>query len=172
MAVDKFPVEAGHIMMFARSVGDKNPIYSDEEYAKTTEAGGIIAPPTFVQATSQYDPDASLRPKIGEKWFGSGSKPSGSNAPPEEDLQGDAGGTSGGGTGLHGGQHYVYHRNVSPGDVLTPTNRPGERWERESKRAGKLIFTESITEYRDQNGELVVTARSVGIQTERVVDQG
>ena len=88
MAVDKFPVEAGHIMMFARSVGDKNPIYSDEEYAKTTEAGGIIAPPTFVQASSQYDPDASLRPKIGEKWFGSGSKPSGSNAPPEEDLQG------------------------------------------------------------------------------------
>ena len=47
MAVDKFPVEAGHIMMFARSVGDKNPIYSDEEYAKTTEAGGIIAPPTL-----------------------------------------------------------------------------------------------------------------------------
>ncbi len=34
MAIDKFLVEASHIMMFARSVGDANPIYHDEEYAK------------------------------------------------------------------------------------------------------------------------------------------
>ena len=33
MAVDKFPVEASHIMMFARSVADDNQIYYDEEYA-------------------------------------------------------------------------------------------------------------------------------------------
>ena len=37
MAVKKFPVEYTHIMMFARSVGDENPIYHDEEYAKKTE---------------------------------------------------------------------------------------------------------------------------------------
>ena len=41
MADAKFAVEASHIMMFARSVGDTNPIYHDEEYAKRTEAGGI-----------------------------------------------------------------------------------------------------------------------------------
>ena len=29
MAIDKFLVEASHIMMFARSVGDANPIYHD-----------------------------------------------------------------------------------------------------------------------------------------------
>jgi hypothetical protein len=34
-----------------------------------------------------------------------------------------------------------------------------------------LIFTESITEYRDQHGELVVTARGVGVRTERPVEQ-
>ena len=34
-------------------------------------------------------------------------------------------------------------------------------------RAGKLVFSESVTEYRDQNGELVVTARGVGVRTER-----
>ena len=34
MAIDKFPVEASHIMMFARSVADGNQIYHDEEYAK------------------------------------------------------------------------------------------------------------------------------------------
>ena len=43
MAVEKFPVEASHILMFARSVGDYNEIYADEEYAQTTEPGSIIA---------------------------------------------------------------------------------------------------------------------------------
>ena len=49
MAINKFLVEASHIMMFARSVGDANPIYHDEDYAKETDLGGIIAPPTFAQ---------------------------------------------------------------------------------------------------------------------------
>ena len=51
MAVDRFPVEATHIMMFARSVADDNQIYHDENYAKGTEVGHIIAPPTFAQST-------------------------------------------------------------------------------------------------------------------------
>jgi hypothetical protein len=33
------------------------------------------------------------------------------------------------------------------------------------------MFSETIQEYRDQNGELVVTARSVGVKTERPVEQ-
>ena len=47
MAERTFPVEGSHIMMFARSVNDGNSIYSDSEYAKSTEPGKIIAPPTF-----------------------------------------------------------------------------------------------------------------------------
>ena len=46
-----------------------------------------------------------------------------------------------------------------------------EKWEKESKRAGKLMFSETIQEYRDQNGELVVTSRSIGVKTERPVEQ-
>lgn len=75
MAVEKFPVEASHILMFARSVGDYNEIYADEEYAQTTEPGSIIAPPTFVQASAQFDPDYFLRPKPGTPWIGSGKEP-------------------------------------------------------------------------------------------------
>ena len=56
MAAKTFPVEASHILMFARSVGDENVVYTDAEAAKATEAGGIIAPPTFVQASAQFDP--------------------------------------------------------------------------------------------------------------------
>ena len=74
--------------------------------------------------------------------------------------------------GLHAEQHYEYHAPVHPGDVLTAETTPGKTWERESKRAGKLTFRERVTEYRNQKGELVVTARGVGVTTERPVDQG
>lgn len=168
MAVDKFPVEASHIMMFARSVGDDNQIYYDEAYASGTEPGHIIAPPTFVQASAQFDPDYFLRPKIGQDWFGSGKEPSGLK--PKADS-GDSEKKSGGGGGLHAEQHYEYHRHPKPGDILTATPLSGKTWEKEGKRSGKLIFTESIIEYRDQHGELVVTAKGVGVKTERPVDQ-
>ena len=163
MATKTFPVEASHILMFARSVGDGNPVYSDADYAKTTEAGGIIAPPTFAQASAQFDPDYGLRPKIGQPWFGSGKNPTGITRAP--------GGGGGGGGGLHAEQHFEYHRHLKAGDVLTATTFPGKTWEKEGRRSGKLVFSESVTEYRDQNGELVITARGVGVRTERPVEQ-
>lgn len=160
MAVERFPVEAGHIMMFARAVGDDNPVYRDEDAAKASEVGGIIAPPTFVQASAQFDPDYRLRPKPGEPWFGSGK---------------DATGTpdTGGGTaarGLHAEQHYEYHRHLRPGDVLSATVKPGESWEKQGRRGGLLKFSETVIEYRDQNGDLVVTARSIGVVTEKAAE--
>ena len=155
-----FPVEASHIMMFARAIGDTNPVYHDAAAAKQSEAGGIIPPPTFAQAVAQFDPEYHLRPKPGEKWFGSGKGPTGLDEKPK---------SSG---GLHAEQHYEYHAPVHPGDVLTAETMPGKTWERESKRAGKLTFRERVTEYRNQKGELVITARGVGVTTERPVDQG
>lgn len=165
MAVDKFPVEAGAIMMFARAIGDPNPIYYDEAYAATTEAAGIIAPPTFVQSSAQFDPDYPLRPKLGQAWFGSGRNPTG--IVPKE----GGGGGGGRGGGLHAEQEFVYHRPVRAGDVLHATVRPGATWEKQG-RSGKLVFSESITEYRDESGELVVTARGVGVRTDRPVTEG
>ncbi len=164
MAATKFPIEAGHIMLFARAIGDDNKIYYDEEYAKTTEPGSIIAPPTFAVASAQFDPDYPLRPKNGQPWFGSGKEPTGVQS-------GGGGGGGSGGGGLHAEQHFEYHRHIKPGDVLTATVKPGKTWEKEGRRSGKLLFSETVTEYCDQNGELVITARSVGVRTERPVDQ-
>jgi hypothetical protein len=156
MTVSRFPVEAGHIMMFARSIGDPNPAYYE---------GDVIAPPTFVQASAQFDPDYPLRPSFDKPWFGSGKNPSGVTR-----RSGGGGGGGGGGTGLHAEQHFEYHRPLRAGDVLTASTREGKTWEKEGKRAGKLIFSESIVEYRDRDGELVVTARQVGVRTERPVE--
>lgn len=158
MTAERFPVEAGHIMMFARAVGDDSPEYHDPDHPATVAAGGIQAPPTFVQASAQFDPDWFLRPKNGEPWFGSGAEASG--------VERSSGG---GGNGLHAEQHFTYHKPLLAGMVLHATTRPGETWEKHSERSGKLTFSESVTEYRDDDGELVVTARSVGVKTEKVV---
>jgi acyl dehydratase len=157
MAVERFPVEATHILMFARAIGDENPVYTDPTSEAAARFGGVIAPPTFTMASSQFDPDALLRPKVGEPWFGSAKDPSGAEIAS---------------TGrLHAEQHFEYHRPLLAGMVLTAVNKPGKTWEKEGKRGGKLHFSESITEYYDQNDQLVVTARGVGVRTERVIEQ-
>jgi N-terminal half of MaoC dehydratase len=149
VSADRFPIEEGHVLAFARAIGDDNLAFRGPD---------AVAPPTFVQASAQWDPGYPLRPKLGQPWFGSAREPTGARRDP---------GADGGGTGLHAEQHYTYHRPLRVGDVLTATTRPGETWEKQGRRAGRLIFTESVTEFRDVNGELVVTARGVGVRTER-----
>ena len=153
------PVEKSHIMMFARSIGDANPKYYEEKDEN------VIAPPTFIQSSAQFDPDYFLRPKIGgDNWFGSGKEATG--------MESSGSGSGGGGAamGLHAEQHYEYHQPLKVGDVITAEVKPGKSWEKESKRAGKLKFSESVTEYRNQDGELIITATSVGVVTEKPVE--
>ena len=143
MAARRFPVEAGHVLMFARSLGAADP-------EGGLPALGDPAPPTFAQASAQFDPDYPLRPRPGAEWHGSG---------------GEAGLVKEGAGGLHAEQHFTYHRPLRVGDVLSAVTRPGEEWEKQG-RSGRLVFREQITEYRDEAGELVVTARSVSVQRE------
>jgi acyl dehydratase len=156
MSVERFPIEAGHVLTFARAIGDDNPVYRDAEQASASEIGGLIAPPTFTTASAQWDPDWPLRPRPGEKWFGSASGPG--TAPP-------------GGGGLHAEQHYTYHRTIRVGDVLSAATHPGKTWEK-AGRSGTLAFSERVTEFRDQDGELVVTVRSVGVQQQARAKDG
>jgi hypothetical protein len=156
----RFPIESGHIMMFARAVGDPNRIYFDDAYAAQTDLGHIIAPPTFTSASGQFDPDNPLRPTIGEAWIGSGREPSGVSALTTGDSTGGY---------LHAEQHFEYHRPLKPGDVLLRTRQPGASWVREGRRGGTLHFQESVTEFRDEEGELVVTSRSIRVRTSQTV---
>ena len=165
MSKKSMPVEKGHIMMFARAIGDKNPIYYEEDYSSDKNKN-IIAPPTFTQSSAQFDPDYFLRPKIGEPWFGSGKEASGALKSKESSKEE----SSNKNNILHAEQHFEYHLPIHPGDVLIPLSIAGEKWEKQSKRAGLLKFSESITEFRNKEGELVVTARSVGVVTEKTVE--
>jgi acyl dehydratase len=148
VTLERFPVEAGHIMVFARAIGDPNPVYADPTSPEATELGGAIAPPTFVMAGAQFDPDNSLIPKPGEPWFGSGREPSGAARK---------------GTGrLHAEQHFEFHRPLRAGEVLTTRERSGGTWAKESRRGGTLTFEEKVTDYLNvDTGEVVVTSRFV-----------
>ena len=157
MTVERFPVEASHIMMFARAVGDTNPAYSDPDSPQAKAAGGIVAPPTFAMAGSQFDPQL-FAPRQGEPWLGSAKEPTGVKRE--------------GFGGLHAEQIFEYHKPMRPGMVLTVSARAGDEWEKDSKRGGRLHFKETITEYREVGtDDLVVTARSVGVTPERPIEQ-
>jgi acyl dehydratase len=158
MTVERFPVEATHILMFARAIGDENPVYTDPSSPEAAEFGGVIAPPTFTMAGAQFDPDHPLRPKQGEPWFGSGKAPSGA----EVERSGR----------LHAEQHFEYHRPLVAGEVLTATERDGATWEKESKRGGTLVFEERFIDYTNADtGEPVVTARFVSVLPSQVPTQ-
>ena len=161
MADERFPVEASHILMFARAIGDPNPAYRDPDSPEAKAAGGIVAPPTFAMASWQFQTEHPLRPDPAKPWFGSGKEPTGR-------VSSGSGGGGGGGGGLHAEQHFEYHQPMCPGMTLTATTKAGKTWEKESRRGGTLKFSENIVEYRDAaTGELVVTARGVGVRTER-----
>ena len=154
MAAERFPVEATHIMMFARAIGDPNPAYSDPDSPEARAAGGIVAPPTFPMASMQFDPENPLIPKLGQPWFGSGREATGAMP------------TSSG--TLHAEQSFTYTRPIRAGMVLRGIPREGKTWVKESKRGGTLTFSENLIDYVDQDGDLIVTARMVGVIPEVV----
>jgi acyl dehydratase len=150
MAAPRFPVEAGHVLVFSRALGAADPT------GGALPTVGDPAPPTFAIAAAHFDPGYPLRPRPGDSWPGSG---------------GDAGLITEGAGGLHAEQHFTYHRPIRVGDVLIPATRLGETWEKQG-RSGRLRFREQITEFRDESGGLVVTARSVSVQRETSAGEG
>jgi acyl dehydratase len=167
MPAERFPIEAGHVMAFARAVGDFNPAYLDPASPAAIAAGGVLAPPTFVQASAQFDEHYPLRPRPGVPWIG--ARASQSTPATDGPTAPAAMRPTGGGTGLHAEQHFTYHRPLHAGEELAITVAPGRSWEKEGRRGGLLTFHESVTEYRDDRGHLVVTARAVTVMTSQTV---
>jgi hypothetical protein len=165
MSEHEFPVDRTAILNFAAAVGETNPIYWDEAFAKTTPLGGILAPPTFGIASALWNPEYGLR----------GTRQIPSRAEPRAPRESGGGGGSGGGGSLarvlHGEQRFEYKKPLQPGMQLSVSSRSGKSWEKEGKKGGKLKFSETITEYRDASGELVLVATSVGVLTEKAVER-
>ncbi|MFC1887067.1 translation elongation factor 4 [Thermodesulfobacteriota bacterium] len=65
---DEFEVEKGMINRFAIAIGDSNPLYSDEEFARSTPYGGVIAPPTFLFEWNHHK-HSVLAPEVRKPMF-------------------------------------------------------------------------------------------------------
>ena len=53
-------VEQGAARKFAEAVGDRNPAYHDEEQARRSRHGGLIAPPTFLRSLGAAPPTVAF----------------------------------------------------------------------------------------------------------------
>jgi len=141
-------VEKGAIKKLADAIGDTNPLYWDEEYAKKSRYGSIIAPPCFFgwpvkwagSVTFFYMPQFA---ELYQEWM---------------DIMTKAGYPR----RLGGGNEFEFFQPVRAGDILTSTLKIADITEREGK-SGKLIFTTFEVPYVNQNGEMVTKLRNTMI---------
>lgn len=140
----EFPVEPGRIYTFARSVGDLDPVYADQLLLADPGAP-LVTPPTFVRSADHYDP---ARPRPGAASPGA---PDGT------------GGFVDGSNVLHAEQHFEYLRPFRVGDRVRVRIAPGRTWTRQG-RSGGLHFYETVTEYCDHAGEVLVRARKTSVR--------
>ena len=150
MGKSVFQVEKEPIRRFADSVDDSNPLYWDEEYAKKSRYGSIIAPPGLICA-----PWYSGRPV---PWGKRGAVSDEAVARP--DLA-----KAGYGRVLDGGVEWEFFVPVRAGDTITAESIIKDIMEREG-RSGKMAFMITETTYTNQNGEVVAKTRGTSIHPE------
>ena len=69
-----YTVTKEEILEFARALGETNPLYTDEAYAKTTPYGGLIAPPTFCVVFRSQAMMPDLKLSYGRRGFDGGKE--------------------------------------------------------------------------------------------------
>lgn len=122
------------IRRFAETIGDSNPIYSDEEYAKKSRYGRIVAPPTMIfelgyDLGNKINRDTGLQQGLDE-WLGNPAV-----------IQ-------------RVGNEYEVIQPAYPDDIVTATREIIEVVEKEGK-AGKWTFITSKVSFANQKGELI-----------------
>lgn len=72
---------------------------------------------------------------------------------------------------VHGEQEYEFERPLEVGDILSGTTTLTDLYQREGSQGGTMTFAVYEAEYRDQNGDLIVTERLTRIETGGAIDE-
>ena len=128
------PVSLRQIREYLAGTDDWNPLYYDEEYAKRTPYGGIIAPRMFYRVPLRKVLPESALQEDGQY--------------PDRSVPGVFG------RSMAGGQEVEVFEPVRPGDVLTLTTTVLDIYEKQG-RSGRLIFQVNRESYSNQRGEQV-----------------
>ncbi len=131
-------VEKGAIRRYAEAIGNSNPLYSDEEYARKSRYGSIVAPPGFFGWSARPGPSAVRLSQL------------------VLDLQATLN-SAGFPRILDGGMSYEFSHPVRAGDKLISSPKVTGITEKEGK-GGKMIICDLETTYLNQDGELVAKA--------------
>ncbi len=122
-----------NILNFADAIGDNNPLWTNEEYARQSRFGAITAPPTFI-----YN-------------FNHGSTPAniGTVSRPVRNL-----------SLLYSGAELEFYQPIHLGDRFTVTGTPVNAVRKPSKAVGSLLFVTGESSYVNQSGELAGIIRT------------
>jgi acyl dehydratase len=136
-------VRSDDIRRFAQAIGATNPVHYDEEHARTTRHGRLVAPPLFCQALTYDDvPPEQLRAD---------------GSPAEIDI--DIPSTR----AVGGGSEYRIHRLVGAGETITVVSRLAGVQAKQG-RSGPLHLVVVETDFRDERGELVASETATYIK--------
>jgi acyl dehydratase len=138
------PEEVGKasIRRFAVAIGDDNPLYLDEEYAKKSKYGGIIAPPTFVCETGQFYSDELLEDGM------------------SQDMQDLAPSIKA--MAIRGGNEYEFFHPLRPEDVITARSKIIDIYEKTAK-TGRLLFIIRQWTYANHKNKVIATNKETMI---------
>ena len=129
-------VDRSSIRRYAQSISDLNPLYLDDEFARQSKYGGIVAPPTYI-----FDVSHDIFAEIGEDG---------------RDLTRV---TVPGMNAVRGGNEYEFYEPVKPGDVVNRRRKVIDIYEKEGKKAGKILFITYETTYVNQKGTVLGICR-------------
>ncbi len=121
-------VEKGRLRLFAKAIGETNPVYFDETLAREAGYRSILMPPTFPFCLGREIPD-----------------PTDTLTLLNIDLA----------SVLHGAQKFQFHAGICAGDILYGQKRIMDIYD---KKNGALEFVEVKTDFRDREGQLLCEA--------------
>jgi hypothetical protein len=134
----RYEVDNTGCRQFARAVGYTDPVFYDEDYARSKGYRGILAPagflghPVIVPGQPALTPEA-FRLEIPYKRV------------------------------LNGGTDIEYFADVCSGDVLTAATKLTNLTEREGK-VGPMLIVDTETTFRNEAGETVAVQRGSAIR--------
>lgn len=124
-------VEAGRLRLFAKAIGETDPVFSDEAAARAAGHRALPAPPTLAFCLDMDVPDP----------FGYLA----GMGVPVQDI-------------LHGEQSFTYHAPIHAGDTLSFRSRIADIY---AKKGGALEFIVKETRVENQDAALVAELRAV-----------
>ena len=122
-----------NIKNFADAVGDANPLWINEAYAKKSRCGGIIAPPTFLYNINHGSSPALAPP---------------GQAPPMNLAL------------LYAGAEFEFFRLIRLGDEFIVRGKSTGIVRKQSKSIGPMLFTTGEVTYSNRKKELIGILRT------------